>query len=199
MIAFIDDHRGAYGVEPICKVLPIAPSTYHEHIARRADPSRLPPRAKRDAGLRQDVRRVFEENLGVYGMRKVERITKRGQPATVAAVRAVTWSRAGVGRLRLTHYSHLRPAGCPRFVMRSSLRCRRPCRCAACARPGASWCRASHAATRPRRKASAPCCPPRGVWACHPGATVDEAPPASRPDGSVSSGPAQQGQGRAGR
>ena len=34
MIAFIDDHRGAYGVEPICKVLPIAPSTYHAHAAR---------------------------------------------------------------------------------------------------------------------------------------------------------------------
>ena len=48
MIAFIDDHRGAYGVEPICEVLPIAPSTYHSHAARRADPSRLPARAKRD-------------------------------------------------------------------------------------------------------------------------------------------------------
>jgi len=42
MIAFIDDHRRAYGVEPICKVLPIAPSTYHAHAARRADPARLP-------------------------------------------------------------------------------------------------------------------------------------------------------------
>jgi hypothetical protein len=39
MIAFIDDHRGAYGVEPICRVLPIAPSTYHAHAARRADPA----------------------------------------------------------------------------------------------------------------------------------------------------------------
>ena len=71
MIAFIDKHRAAYGVEPICRVLPIAPSTYHEHVARRADPSRLPPRAKRDAELRQEVQRVFEENLGVYGVRKV--------------------------------------------------------------------------------------------------------------------------------
>ena len=42
MIAFIDDHRGAYGVEPICKVLPIAPSTYRVHAARRADPTSLP-------------------------------------------------------------------------------------------------------------------------------------------------------------
>ena len=38
MIAFIDDHREAHGVEPICKVLPIAPSTYHAHVAKRADP-----------------------------------------------------------------------------------------------------------------------------------------------------------------
>ena len=71
MIAFVDDHRAAYGVEPICRGLPIAPSSYHEHAARRADPSRLPPRAKRDAELRQEVQRVFGENLGVYGVRKV--------------------------------------------------------------------------------------------------------------------------------
>ena len=45
MIAFIDDHRGAYGVEPICKVLPIAPSTYHAHAACRADPKRASARA----------------------------------------------------------------------------------------------------------------------------------------------------------
>ena len=77
MIAFIDDHRGAYGVEPICKVLPIAPSTYHEHAARRADPSRLPPRAQRDAGLQVEIKRVFDENLGVYGVRKVWRQLRR--------------------------------------------------------------------------------------------------------------------------
>ena len=71
MIAFIDEHRGAYGVEPICRVLPIAPSTCHEHVARRADPSRLPARAHRDAGLQAEIGRVFEGNLGVYGVRKV--------------------------------------------------------------------------------------------------------------------------------
>ena len=42
MIAFIDEHRAVYGVEPICRVLPIAPSTYHAHAARRADPKRRP-------------------------------------------------------------------------------------------------------------------------------------------------------------
>ena len=71
MIAFTDDHRQTYGVEPICRVLPIAPSTYHAHAARRADPSRLPDRVRRDADLKVEIRRVFEENFRVYGVRKV--------------------------------------------------------------------------------------------------------------------------------
>ena len=73
MIAFIDDHRHTYGVEPICRVLPIAPSTYHAHAARRADPDRLPARAKSDAALMVEIRRVFEANFCVYGVRKVWR------------------------------------------------------------------------------------------------------------------------------
>jgi hypothetical protein len=71
MIAFIDDHRGAHGVEPICKVLPIAPSTYHHHVAKRRDPARLSLRAKRDEALKVEVRPVFEENFRVYSVRKV--------------------------------------------------------------------------------------------------------------------------------
>jgi putative transposase len=71
MIAFIDDHRGAYGVEPICKVLPIAPSTYFDHRAKQADPARLSARARRDAALRSKINLVFEQNLKVYGARKV--------------------------------------------------------------------------------------------------------------------------------
>jgi transposase InsO family protein len=77
MIAFIDDHRGVHGVEPICKVLPIAPSTYRAHVAKRADPTRLSARARRDAMLKIEVCRVFEENFGVYGVRKVWRQLKR--------------------------------------------------------------------------------------------------------------------------
>ena len=73
MIGFIDDHRDAYGVEPICRVLPIAPSTYHSHTARRAAPEAAPPRVRRDAGLREHIRRVWEENFQVYGVRKVWR------------------------------------------------------------------------------------------------------------------------------
>jgi putative transposase len=73
MIAFIDVHRGTYGVEPICRLLPIALSTYHEHAARSRDPERTPDRLRRDADLCRDIRRVFEENFGVYGVRKVWR------------------------------------------------------------------------------------------------------------------------------
>ena len=73
MIAFIDDHRGAYGVEPICRELPIAPSTYHAHAARRADPAGAPLRVRRDAGLCGEIRRLWAGNFGVYGVRKVWR------------------------------------------------------------------------------------------------------------------------------
>lgn len=77
MIAFIDDHREAYGVEPICRVLPVAPSTYRDHVARRRGPARWSARAKRDAVLTLDVRRVFEANFRVYGVRKVWRQLRR--------------------------------------------------------------------------------------------------------------------------
>jgi len=73
MIAFIDDHRGAYGVEPICKVLPIAPSTYHARVARRRDAGLLSRRARRDLALKPEIARVFAENFGIYGARKVWR------------------------------------------------------------------------------------------------------------------------------
>ena len=71
MIAFIDDHREVHGVEPICKLLPIAPSTYYAHAARQADPSLLCDRAKRDARLKLEIERVWRENFEVYGVRKV--------------------------------------------------------------------------------------------------------------------------------
>ena len=77
MIGFIDDHREVYGVEPICKVLPIAPSTYRVQAARRCDLAKLPARAQRDAALMPEIKHVFEENFRVYGVRKVWRQMKR--------------------------------------------------------------------------------------------------------------------------
>lgn len=66
MTAFIDEHRDVYGVEPICRVLPIAPSSYRERVAQR-----------RDQDLKPEVVRVFAENFGVYGVRKVWRQMNR--------------------------------------------------------------------------------------------------------------------------
>ena len=87
MVGFIDDHREAYGVEPICEVLPIAPSTYHEAKARQADPSRLPERALRDAELCEEIERVWKENFGVYGARKVWRqLLREGFPVARCTV-----------------------------------------------------------------------------------------------------------------
>ncbi len=77
MKVFIDDHRDAYGVEPICRVLPIAPSSSYAHAACRSDPGRASAREQRDAVLREEIRRVFEENFEVYGVRKVWRQLKR--------------------------------------------------------------------------------------------------------------------------
>ena len=73
MIGFINDHRKTYGVEPICRVLPIAPSTYHAHAAQRRDPSLRAKRAQQDEALSIEVKRVFTENFAVYGGRKVWR------------------------------------------------------------------------------------------------------------------------------
>ena len=81
VIAFIDDHRDAYGVEPICRVLPIAPPTYHEHVAQRQDPTRLSARARQYVALKPEIARVFAENFAVYGVRKVWRqMIREGVP-----------------------------------------------------------------------------------------------------------------------
>ena len=78
MVRFVDEHRDEYGVEPICEVLPIAPSTYHEHARRRREPERRPYRTRRDDELRVEVRRVHHESLGgVYGADKVWRQLRR--------------------------------------------------------------------------------------------------------------------------
>jgi transposase InsO family protein len=79
MVSFIDHHRGAYGVEPICAELPIAPSTYYEQKVRAADPERLPARLKRDAELLPQIHRVWDENFRVYGARKVWKQLNREQ------------------------------------------------------------------------------------------------------------------------
>jgi transposase InsO family protein len=77
MIAFIEENRQEYGVEPICAVLPIAPATYYEHRARRLDPDRCPPRLRRDEKLKTEIERVWMMNFSVYGADKVWRQLRR--------------------------------------------------------------------------------------------------------------------------
>jgi transposase InsO family protein len=73
MIAFIDDHREVHGVEPICRMLRIAPSTYHARVAQRANPAKASPRAQQDLVLMEQIRQVHAANFEVYGARKVWR------------------------------------------------------------------------------------------------------------------------------
>ena len=63
MITFIDDHREVYGVEPICRVLPIAPSTYHAHVAQRTDPAKASPRARQDRVLMAQIRQARADGV----------------------------------------------------------------------------------------------------------------------------------------
>lgn len=82
MIRYVDEHRGAFGVEPICEQLPIAPSTYR--AAHRRPSS---PRAVRDRELEAQIRRVFDANFGVYGARKVWRqLNREGIPVARCTV-----------------------------------------------------------------------------------------------------------------
>ncbi len=83
MGAFIEAHQGVYGVEPICAQVPIAPSTYYAWRAQTRDPARRSTRAQRDAALRVEIQRVWDENFRVYGAEKVWR--QLGREAIVAA------------------------------------------------------------------------------------------------------------------
>jgi putative transposase len=101
MIAFIDDHRAAHGVEPICKVLPIAPSTYHAHASQRRDPEKLSARAKRDISLCEKIRRIHAENFGVYGARKVWRqLMREGESVARCTVERLMRRLGLVGAVR---------------------------------------------------------------------------------------------------
>ena len=77
MVAFIDQYRDIYGVEPICKELPIAPSTYHHHKALERDPERRSARNKSDEQLAPEIQRVWKENHRNYGARKIWKQLKR--------------------------------------------------------------------------------------------------------------------------
>jgi len=77
MVRFLNDHRDEYGIEPMCAVLPIAPSTYHHQHRQALDSTRRSARAQRDEELRVAIRRVWDANFQVYGPRKVWRELRR--------------------------------------------------------------------------------------------------------------------------
>jgi transposase InsO family protein len=97
MKAFIDAHRAVYGVEPICQVLPIAPSTYDLPAARQADPSRRSARTRLDERLREQIQPVGNDNCHVYGARQV-RVWR-------------PWRREGVNVARCTVERRMRRKG----------------------------------------------------------------------------------------
>ena len=130
MIAFIDDHRQAYGVEPICKVLPIAPSTYHAHAAQGAGPDKLSTRARSDVALMAEIRRVFEANSHVYGVRKVWRqLAREGIKAARCTVARLMRSMGLQGVVRGTKVRTTIPdpvAACPLDHVNRHFRAPRP-------------------------------------------------------------------------
>src|SRR5262245_65972600 len=71
MIRFVDAYRDDHGVEPICRVLEIAASTYHAHARRRSRPETAPRRVQREVELMQEMRWVLEEKFRVKGVRNV--------------------------------------------------------------------------------------------------------------------------------
>lgn len=130
MIAFIDAHREAHGVEPICKLLPIAPSTYRAHAARRRDPAKASPRTRRDAALRKEIRRVFDENFQVYGVRKIwKQLDREGEKVARCTVARLMRSMGlqGVVRGRTVKTTvSTRKAPCPLDKVNRQFRAERP-------------------------------------------------------------------------
>jgi transposase InsO family protein len=130
MISFVDAYRDDYGVEPICRVLEIAPSTYHAHAARRAKPETAPARVKSDAMLSIEIKRVLDENFQVYGVRKVWRqLQREGYDVARCTVARLMKKMAlqGVirgGRVRTTVSSSATP--CPLDHVNREFRAARP-------------------------------------------------------------------------
>ena len=130
MTAFIDEHRHVHGVEPICKVLPIAPSTYYVHATRQADPELRPNRAWRDEALCEQIRRVWEENRQVYGVRKVWRQLRREGYEVARCTVARLMRRLGLrgvvrGKAVKTTVSD-KATPCPRDLVNRQFRAGRP-------------------------------------------------------------------------
>ena len=130
MTSFINDHRDVYGVEPICKVLPIAPSTYYDQAAKLADPALRSDRAIRDDALCIEIQRVWRENKEVYGARKVWKQMLREGIQVARCTVARLMKRLGLkgvvrGRVVKTTYSN-KATACPNDHVNRQFRAERP-------------------------------------------------------------------------
>jgi putative transposase len=101
MVAFVDAHREAHGIEPICRQLAIAPSTYYRHKQQQATPAARSARAQRDDDLRVAIRRVWDAHFQVYGPRKVwKQLRREGVTVARCTVRRLMREMGLVGAVR---------------------------------------------------------------------------------------------------
>ncbi len=100
MNAYIDQHRDTYGVEPICKVLQVAPSAYRRHAARQRNPALRSARAKRDEWLMPHIERVWHDNRQVYGAEKVWKQMNREDMAVARCTVERLMCRLGLAGVR---------------------------------------------------------------------------------------------------
>lgn len=129
-MAFIDAHRGELGIEPICRELAVAPSSYHEHAVRLADPGRRSARAQRDDGIKEQIRRVHDDSFGLYGTRKVwHQLRRKGIKVAKCTVERLMQAMglAGIRRGRTTITTVCNPkAPCPLDKVNREFRVSRP-------------------------------------------------------------------------
>ena len=129
-MAFIDAHRRDLGIEPICRELAIAPSSYHEHAARLADAGKRSARAQRDDALRAQIVRVHAASFGLYGTRKVwHQMRREGTKVAKCTVERLmrAMGLAGIRRGKKTITTVSNPkASCPRDKVNRVFKVTRP-------------------------------------------------------------------------
>lgn len=129
-MSFIDANAKELGIEPICRELAIAPSSYHEHAARLVDPGKRSARARRDDEMRAQIKRVHDASFGLYGTRKVwHQLRREGVTVAKCTVERLMSSMglAGVrrGQTRVTTVSNPK-APCPLDKVNRKFRVSRP-------------------------------------------------------------------------
>ena len=129
-MSFIDSHREELGIEPICRELAIAPSSYREHAARVADPGKRSARARRDDEIKEQIRRVHEDSSGLYGTRKIwHQMRREGIKVAKCTVERLmrTMRLAGVRRGKTTITTVSNPkAPCPLDKVNRAFKVDRP-------------------------------------------------------------------------